>query len=217
MKEIKSYLFYERIIISEAFCTVNITPTSLGLSLLPANNSAILVQCFIAGLISVPLPGHAALRPKRSFSSNQGKEAEVRKDNRHGKKYRGDTCLRDLLFLWYYFFLKILPKAFKAKEGGFGSSLLKDIWMLLCLCYIFVSISLHRWFRSSWDRWWMLCFTYTNKIFGTGEQKSHFLCLSGPCSLQCWFSGALRQGILLFQKEKQGVKVPDFRIVFFYF
>lgn len=56
-------------------------------------NSAILGQCFIAGLISVPLPGNAALRPRRSLSSNQGKEAEVRKDIKHGKKYRRGTCL----------------------------------------------------------------------------------------------------------------------------
>lgn len=93
MKEIKYCLFCERIIISEPFCTVGITPTSLVLSFLPANNSAILVQCFIAGLISVPLPGYAALRPRRSFSSHQGKEAEVRKDNTQGKKYRRGTCL----------------------------------------------------------------------------------------------------------------------------
>lgn len=51
------------------------------------------MSCFITGLISVPLPGNAALRARRCFSSNRGKEAEVRKDNRNGKKYRRGTCL----------------------------------------------------------------------------------------------------------------------------
>lgn len=91
MKEIKYFLICEGIITSEPFCAVNITPTSWVLSFLPANSSAILVECFIAGLISVPVPGNATLRPRRSFSSNRGKEAKVRKDKTHGKNYRGGT------------------------------------------------------------------------------------------------------------------------------
>lgn len=54
--------------------------------------------------------------------------------------------------------------------------------MLFCVCYAFMYIPNNRWCWSFWDRWWMLCFIYTSKIFSTGEQKSHSLWWVIRCS-----------------------------------
>lgn len=75
--------------------------------------------------------------------------------------------------------------------------------MLFCVCYAFMYIPITRCCWSFWDRWWMLCFIYTSKIFSTGEQKSCSLCLMGHCSsfivmrLFAQYSCSLKKWILL--------------------
>lgn len=131
---------------------------------------------FFTGVMSVPLSGNAALWPRRSFICHQGKKAEVRKNNRHGKKYRKSIWLNWQSFIafiflpFYSLFLKVLPKTFKALLLKSAlEAVFQKVSVSYSICYAFMYIPLNRWFWSSWDRWWMLCFIYTNKIFSTGE------------------------------------------------
>lgn len=118
--------------------------------------------------------------------SGQGDLSSVIKEKRQKSEKITDTVKSteeasgwtDSLSLLLYFFLcipsfsKSSPESSKHSvllRGGFGSCLPKDIWKLPCLCYAFMYIPLNRWLWSSWDRWWMLCVIYTNKIFSTGE------------------------------------------------